>query len=52
MFIKMNEMVIDDVVVIPVVYRPSAEGVKNKLAAPLSGWDNFTYMLSDWYRET
>jgi peptide/nickel transport system substrate-binding protein len=52
LFIKMNELVIGDVAVIPVVYRPSVYGVANKLNAPLSGWDNDTYMLSDWYRES
>jgi peptide/nickel transport system substrate-binding protein len=51
-FIQMNDMLINDVVVIPVVYRPSVAGVKNKVAAPLSGWDNNLWLLSDWYRET
>jgi peptide/nickel transport system substrate-binding protein len=51
-FIKMNELVIADVAVIPVVYRPTVYGLNAKLKAPLSGWDNDTYMISDWYRET
>src|SRR5262249_44572297 len=37
LFIKMNELVIADVVVIPVVYRPTTVGVRNKLKAPVSG---------------
>jgi peptide/nickel transport system substrate-binding protein len=52
LFIKMNDLVIADAAVIPVVYRPSVYGVQSKLNAPLSGWDNDTYMISDWYRET
>jgi peptide/nickel transport system substrate-binding protein len=51
-FIQMNDMLINDVVVVPVVYRPSVAGVKNKVVAPLSGWDNNLWLLSDWYRET
>ncbi len=51
LFIKMDEMAIEDVVVIPVVYRPSVAGVKNNLKAPISGWDNYVWLISDWYRE-
>jgi len=52
LFIKMNELVIGDVAVIPVVYRPSVYGMAKNLNAPLSGWDNDTYMIADWFRET
>jgi peptide/nickel transport system substrate-binding protein len=52
LFIKMNELVIGDVAVIPVVYRPNVRGVESKLKLTLSGWDNDMYMVSDWYRET
>jgi peptide/nickel transport system substrate-binding protein len=52
LFIKMNELVIGDVAVIPVVYRPTVYGLAKSLNAPLSGWDNDTYMISDWHRET
>jgi peptide/nickel transport system substrate-binding protein len=52
LFIKMNDLVIDDVVVIPVVSRPRVSGTNAKLYAPLSGWDNNTWMISDWFRET
>jgi peptide/nickel transport system substrate-binding protein len=51
LFIKMNELVIADVVVIPVVYRPNIRGLETKLRAPLSGWDNDMYQLAEWYRE-
>ena len=51
MFIKMNELVIEDVVVIPIVYRPTVAAVNAKLVAPLSGWDNNTGAIKDWYKE-
>ncbi len=51
LFIKMNELVIADVVVIPVVYRPNIRGIATKLVAPLTGWDNDMLHLADWYRE-
>ena len=51
LFIKMNDLVIADVTVIPVVYRPGVRGVHNQLQVNVSGWDNDTYMLADWYRE-
>jgi peptide/nickel transport system substrate-binding protein len=44
-------MVIKDVVVIPVVTRPSVSAVGNKLRAPLSGWDSNFSALHDWYRD-
>ncbi len=51
LFIKMNELLIGDVAVIPIVYRPRPAGLNSKLVAQLSGWDNNTWMVSDWYRE-
>jgi len=51
LFIKMNELVVGDYAVIPVVYRPRVAAISSKLQAPLSGWDNDLWLLSDWYRE-
>ena len=51
LFIAMNDMVIKNVVVIPVVHRPGVSAVSNKLHAPLSGWDNNTWAVQDWYRD-
>ncbi|HXP77478.1 MAG TPA: peptide ABC transporter substrate-binding protein [Stellaceae bacterium] len=51
LFITMNDLVIGDVAVIPVIYRPNVRGVHNQLKTVLSGWDSDAYMLSDWYRE-
>ena len=51
MFIKANDMVIDNYVVIPVVNRPGVVAMNTKLVASISGWDNNTWDLSDWYKE-
>ena len=51
LFIAMNDLVIKNVVVIPVVYRPGVVAIANNLHAPLSGWDNNTWALQDWYRD-
>jgi peptide/nickel transport system substrate-binding protein len=51
MFIGLNNMLIKNVVVIPVVTRPSVSAVANNLHAPLSGWDTNTYAIHDWYRD-
>jgi peptide/nickel transport system substrate-binding protein len=52
LFIKMNDMVVEDVAVIPVVNRRWVAAMSNKLRATLSGWDNDFWNLKDWYRET
>src|SRR5215469_6749187 len=52
LFIKMNDMVVEDGVVIPVVNRRWVAAMSNKLKATLSGWDNDFWNLKDWYRET
>ncbi len=52
LFIKMNDMVVGDPAVIPVVYRPSVSAMSRQLRATLSGWDNVFWDLKNWYRET
>jgi peptide/nickel transport system substrate-binding protein len=51
LFIKMNELVIQNVVVIPVVFRPRVAAVSNKLRIEQSGWDSDFWNLQNWYRE-
>ncbi|MBI1942541.1 MAG: peptide ABC transporter substrate-binding protein [Betaproteobacteria bacterium] len=51
LFIRMNDLVIENQVVVPVVYRPRVSSVAKRLRAPLSGWDNDFWNLRDWYRE-
>jgi peptide/nickel transport system substrate-binding protein len=52
LFVAMNDMVVGDPVVIPVVYRPSVSAMSRQLRATLSGWDNVLWDLKNWYRET
>jgi len=51
LFIAMNDMVVEDGVVIPVVCRPQVSAMSKKLRATLSGWDSTFWNLKDWYRE-
>jgi peptide/nickel transport system substrate-binding protein len=50
LFIKCNDLVIANRVVIPVVARPRASASGTKLTARLSGWDNDLWAVADWYR--
>jgi peptide/nickel transport system substrate-binding protein len=52
MLIALNDMVIKNVVMIPVVTRPVVTALANNLHAPLSGWDTNTFAIEDWYRDT
>ncbi|MBS0222418.1 MAG: peptide ABC transporter substrate-binding protein [Proteobacteria bacterium] len=52
MFIKANDLVINNYVVIPVVARPGVVAKNTKLTAEISGWDNNTWAIQDWYKET
>lgn len=51
MFVRMNEMVIANQVVIPVAFRPRVAAIASRLRPSLSGWDNDMWNLRDWYRE-
>jgi peptide/nickel transport system substrate-binding protein len=51
LFIRMNDLVCNNVVVIPIVNRPKVQALSNKLHAPGSGWDNDLWNLKDWYRD-
>jgi peptide/nickel transport system substrate-binding protein len=51
MFVQMNDMVLKDIVVIPVVYRPSVAAVSTKLHVLLSGWDSYIGDLHNWYAD-
>jgi len=52
LFIQMNDLVIANVVVIPIVYRPAVAAVSNKLHVLLSGWDSYIGRFHDWYADT
>ncbi|MCX7362901.1 MAG: peptide ABC transporter substrate-binding protein, partial [Alphaproteobacteria bacterium] len=51
MLIKLNELAVNNQVVIAVVARPGVAAVNSKLVAQMSGWDNNTWDLQDWYKE-
>ncbi|MBV9586213.1 MAG: peptide ABC transporter substrate-binding protein [Alphaproteobacteria bacterium] len=52
LFIKMNDLVVGDPTVIPVVYRMRVSAVAQKLKTSLSAWDTDFWDLRNWYRET
>ncbi len=51
LLIKCNDLVINNQVVIPVVARPAVQAMNSKLAANMSGWDNNTWDIQDWYKD-
>ena len=51
LFIKLNDLVVGDVHVIPLFARPRPYGVGNKLQPVLSAWDNMTWALGYWYKD-
>src|SRR5262250_559209 len=51
LFIRMNDLVIQNGVVIPVVWRPRVRAISNKLKLEQSGWDSDFWNLQHWYRE-
>jgi len=51
MFIKMNDLVVDDVVVIPLIFRRNVGAGVDALRAPMSGWDNDTWDLPNWFMQ-
>src|SRR6202451_35811 len=50
-YIKLNDMVVGDNYIQPVVYRPRVTALKCKLTAHPSGWDNDLWQLASWDRE-
>jgi len=52
LFIKMNDLVIQNVVVIPVLWRSGVSASTNKLRGmDLTGWDTTMWRLPYWYKE-
>jgi peptide/nickel transport system substrate-binding protein len=53
LFIRMNDLLIEDVVVIPVVWRREVSAVSHSLQGiGLSPWDSILWDLAFWYRTT
>jgi peptide/nickel transport system substrate-binding protein len=51
MYIKLNDLLVGDNYILPLVARPRATAVSGKLTAHFSGWDNDLWQLASWYRE-
>ena len=52
MFIRMNDLVVGHVVVIPEIWRNRSSAAITKLQGlDLSGWDSSLANLANWYRE-
>ncbi len=51
LFISLNDMVIKDNIVVPLISRPRVRGASLKLVTSLSGWDLDFSLLHNWYRE-
>lgn len=52
LIIQMNDMLVDDVAVIPVVTRPNVAAVINGLECEISGFDSYIWDFASWYKET
>jgi peptide/nickel transport system substrate-binding protein len=50
-FIRLNDLVVQENVVVPIVYRSLVGAAAKGLNVSLSGWDNDTRGLADWYRD-
>ncbi|GAV34825.1 oligopeptide-binding protein AppA precursor [Roseomonas sp. TAS13] len=51
-FIEMNDMVINDHVVIPLISRPSVAAASKQLVAEPSGYDSYLWNFQNWYMES
>jgi peptide/nickel transport system substrate-binding protein len=52
LFIRMNDLVIQNVITIPIIWRNVTAGGSTRLkGADVSGWDSNIWNLASWYRE-
>ncbi|NPU14017.1 peptide ABC transporter substrate-binding protein [Bradyrhizobium sp. 83012] len=52
LFIKLNDLVVQDNYILPEINRRNCIGLKNGMVANKSGWDNDLWQIANWYRET
>jgi peptide/nickel transport system substrate-binding protein len=52
LFIRMNDIVVQNRAVIAVVSRPRVRASNLKLRVPESGWDSDFWALQDWFRDS
>src|SRR5262252_5818036 len=51
LFIRMNELIVENRAAIPLVNRPEIGAASHKLQMTLSAWDTHLWLLQDWYRD-
>jgi peptide/nickel transport system substrate-binding protein len=51
MYIKLNDMVVSDNYIQPLLRRPRVTALSGNLTTHLSGWDNDLWQIGSWYRE-
>jgi peptide/nickel transport system substrate-binding protein len=51
-FIQLNDLIVNNHVVIPVIFRRMVSASVNGLQVIMSAWDNDTRALADWYKES
>jgi peptide/nickel transport system substrate-binding protein len=52
MYIKLNDMVVGDNYILPLLCRARVAALKGGVTAHLSGWDSDMWQVASWYRET
>jgi len=50
-FIRMNDLLVGERFVLPLVYRPQVAGANRNLVLSLSGWANDLSSVHSWYRD-
>ncbi len=50
-YIKMNDLVVNDFIIVPLISRPRVRGGALTLVTTLSGWDLDFSALQNWYRQ-
>ena len=53
LLVRLNDLVIQNVVAIPILWRNFVAGVSNGLkSTDISGWDSYLWRLAYWYRQS
>ena len=50
LFIKLNDILVNDGYVIPIANRPGVAALGRNLRAQLSSWASDIFLIQDWYR--
>ncbi|MGG5817397.1 peptide ABC transporter substrate-binding protein [Falsiroseomonas sp. HW251] len=52
LIIRLNDIVCNSNHIIPLLNRPNVGGRTNQMNVMLSGWENYHWMIADWFKET